>query len=271
MKTVEKEPNALPGTPEKKGKEVVKISHANIFEALSAFQGELTTIEQSKSVKFKTKDGREVDFKYAPLSEVMKVIYPILGRHGLSVRHEITKDGVDCVLSHETRTEDTDKIEEIETIQPDGTKEIRGVSKTFIQNELRSGVIMVSRSGDMKEIGGQITYARRYTLSLVLGIASEEDKDTEFEEQRKDNVEKFAMAQSRKGIDACKTPEDVAKSVAFFENDLKLIDAGKAPILGLTKENYAELKDLAVKKQVELHKNKAVGDTTIEPMNPNFG
>jgi len=41
-------------------------------------------------------------------------------------------------------------------------------------------------------VGGQITYARRYTLALVMGIATEEDNDVKLEEERKESLEKFA-------------------------------------------------------------------------------
>src|SRR5574343_702335 len=88
------------------GKNPEKVTHANIYAALSAFQAELKPLPKSVEVKFKTKSGSEINYSYSPLGEIYENIYPLLGKHGLSVRHEIVKEGSsDCiiaVLTHET-------------------------------------------------------------------------------------------------------------------------------------------------------------------------
>ena len=104
----------------------------------------------------------------------------------------------------------------------------------------------------MKEVGGQITYARRYTLALVLGIATEEDNDVKLEEERKESLEKFALTQAKKNIAGAKTKEQIAKQAEFTSAELKLIEEGKAPKLGFTKEQYDELMEMCIAKGGEL-------------------
>ena len=72
--------------------EKAKEGHANIYAALSAFQGELKPLPKSRKVTFETRSGGKVEFNYTPLGEIMEAIYPLLGKHGLSVRHEVVND-----------------------------------------------------------------------------------------------------------------------------------------------------------------------------------
>ena len=213
-----------------------KVKHENIFAALSALQSELKSVKRTKEVKFKTKDGREVNFWFAPLDEIMDYLYPLLGKNGLATRHELSERGVECILTHET------------------TKQIKEVEKNYLveENVLRSGILKIKTEGEMKEVGGQITYARRYTLALVLGIATEEDNDVKSEEERKESLEKFALTQAKKNIAGAKTKEQIAKQAEFMSAELKLIEGGKTPKLGFTKEQYDELMDLCILKGGEL-------------------
>ena len=213
-----------------------KVKHENIFAALSALQSELKSVKRTKEVKFKTKDGREVNFWFAPLDEIMDYLYPLLGKNGLAARHELSERGVECILTHET------------------TKQIKEVEKNYLveENVLRSGILKIKTEGEMKEVGGQITYARRYTLALVLGIATEEDNDVKLEEERKESLEKFALTQAKKNIAGAKTKEQIAKQAEFTSAELKLIEEGKAPKLGFTKEQYDELMEMCIAKGGEL-------------------
>ena len=213
-----------------------KVKHENIFAALSALQSELKSVKRTKEVKFKTKDGREVNFWFTPLDEIMDYLYPLLGKNGLAARHELSERGVECILTHET------------------TKQIKEVEKNYLveENVLRSGILKIKTEGEMKEVGGQITYARRYTLALVLGIATEEDNDVKLEEERKESLEKFALTQAKKNIAGAKTKEQIAKQAEFMSAELKLIEEGKAPKLGFTKEQYDELLEMCIAKGGEL-------------------
>lgn len=127
--------------------EEVATNKGKIYKALSALQAELTPIERTKEVEVRMKTGGVYKFKYAPLDEIMKTLYPLLGKNELSLRHELHAGGIEAVLMHSSG------------------------------EELRSGAIKVATTGDMQSIGGQITYARRYSVTMLMGIASDEDND----------------------------------------------------------------------------------------------
>jgi len=228
---------------------VKKVEHKNIHAALSAFQGELTPIEQSAHVNFKTKAGDTVDFRYAPLGETMKTIYPILARHGLAVRHELTESSIEAILTHET-TEQREVDFKDSTSTPDTTN--TKTSKVLLEtNCLRSGKLAIdTKKVEMKEVGAQITYARRYTLGLVLGLATEEDKDAELFEESRKNVEEFAFKQAKDTIEKAKG-DKLSEQVKFLEKELALataLEAGegtKAPSLGLKASQYQSLLTIA--------------------------
>lgn len=113
-----------------------------LYQALAEFQKDLQVMEKSGEVKAGT-----YSFKYTPLDVIMKNIYQPLGKLGLSVRHELNENGIEAILAHKEG------------------------------GEIRSGAIQIARTGKMQDIGGQITYARRYTITMLLGIASDEDTD----------------------------------------------------------------------------------------------
>lgn len=248
------------------GKTEERVAHSNIYSALSAFQGELKPIETIE-VDFPTKSGARINFSYSPLGKIMEAIHPLLSKHGLSVRHETTKDGVECILSHESYKAEKvmTGVERTTDKETGDTSEVEHYS-TVVENELRSGIIPATKTGDMKDVGSAITYARRYSLTMLLGISSEEDKDVQLEESSKKKVEEYAMKTSREHIEKA-SGNDLDKQIVFLQKELRLIialeqatkderaelmKAKKTPSLGLKREQYEELLAFAmVRKQSE--------------------
>jgi len=165
---------------------------AGLFAALSAFQMELKPMERTVEV-----NAGSYKFKYTPLDEIMKNIYPLLGKNGLAVRHELNQGGIECVLSHKSGA------------------------------ELRSGAVQVGRSGDMKNIGGQITYARRYTLTMLLGIASEEDTDAkdlkvpEGKQTVKEAAQSLDVTEQLAALEKCMSLPDLKKTWAGMKPEYR--------------------------------------------------
>lgn len=159
----------------------------NIYKALSALQKELKPMARTVEV-----DTGKYKYSYTPLDEIMKTLYPLVGKHGLSVRHELTEKGMECVLAHDSG------------------------------EELRSGAIEVPRSGSMQAIGGAITYARRYTLTMLLGIASEEDTDVKGLEvpskakTMKDEAQQLDITAQVEKLKACKTLTELKQTWTGF-------------------------------------------------------
>lgn len=240
-----------------------KESHANIYAALSAFQGELKPMAKNGKVQYDTSNGKKVDFTYTPLGDIMEAIYPLLSRHGLSVRHEITEKGVEAIITHETYEIDVqhEQMVDYRKIDSDASKVVGSIIHEckylapLVKNEIRSGIVKVSYGNDMKDIGGGITYARRYTLAMALGISSEEDKDAELFEQSAKNAIQTVFTRFKSGIEKATTVADVTKSMAVLEKDKKSIEDGKAPALGLARDQYEEL----IK----------IGEARIEDLNSN--
>lgn len=237
---------------------VAKKGHENVFAALSAFQGDLKPIEQSGNVNFKTKAGETVAFKYAPLGKIMEVIYPLLAKHGLSVRWELSDGNVECFVTHEASEEHNEMVIERtwsnhEEGEKTDNKEIYGTIRT---QQIRSGKLAIdTKKSEMKDVGAQITYARRYTIGLVLGLATEEDKDAQLFEQSNKNVADFAFKQAKSVIEKAPVGEKLDEQVAFLEKELKMaeeLEAGtgkKVPALGLKAEQYKSLLAVALQKK----------------------
>jgi hypothetical protein len=116
--------------------------------AFSNFQNECPTLTLNKEVKVATRTGSSYSFKYATLSNIHEVVKPILSKHGLSITQIIEQDGmVTTVLMHS--------------------------SGQFI-----SGIFGIRPVDSTPQSWGSvITYNKRYSLSAILGISSEEDDD----------------------------------------------------------------------------------------------
>ena len=125
--------------------EVIQVNtatqHQTIAAALCAAQMEMgPALKQSNNPAFKS--------KYADLGNVMEACMPALNRHGIAVIQPIGEaDGgryVETVLVHAT-------------------------------GELRCRVPLIVAKNDMQGFGSAVTYARRYGLMAMAGIAPEDD------------------------------------------------------------------------------------------------
>jgi hypothetical protein len=132
-------------------------SIAHIAGALSKFQGEVTSPSKTReaNIPSKTPGKKGYAYKYADLSDIIETIRDVLKKHGLSyIQNPVHNDkgeleGVYTVILHE--------------------------SGEFIKFDLvpvRAGL-----GATPQQIGSALTYARRYSLTLALGIAADEDDD----------------------------------------------------------------------------------------------
>lgn len=125
--------------------------HPNLAAALAAFQAELPGVKKTKTAKVEGKDGRRgYEYSYADLADVSQTVLPLLGKHGLSFSSKPTLDErgqfvLAYVLRHAAGDSDA------------GTYPLP--------------------TGRPQDVGSAITYARRYALCSVTGIAAEEDDD----------------------------------------------------------------------------------------------
>lgn len=126
-------------------------ARAALYMALAKAQGKMQTPKRSREAKIPGKDGKPgYTYSYADLSEVYEAVRPALASEGLGFFHLTNQDresvSVTTVLTHEGGGQ--------------------------IETTLAWGV-----SNRIQDLGSIITYLRRYTLSALLGVASEEDDD----------------------------------------------------------------------------------------------
>jgi len=123
---------------------------ASLAAALVAFQAELPEVVKGDSAEVQTKTGGTYRYRYANLADVTRVVMPVLARHGLAFmsRPHFGSDGfmLAYTLVHES-------------------------------GECREGCYPLPATGSPQAIGSAITYARRYCLLAVTGVAPDDDDD----------------------------------------------------------------------------------------------
>lgn len=126
-----------------------------VCSALAVAQGEFKTPKRTKpaTVEGTTKDGRRYSYKYmyAPLEEIVDAVKEALAKNGLSRQQYLVARGNQTVLR---------------TI-------IWHASGEWIASDYP---IFPTKEGGQGFASG-VTYARRYGLSLALGLAPEDDDD----------------------------------------------------------------------------------------------
>jgi hypothetical protein len=123
--------------------DTVTKTHANVYAALAAAQAEMgAALKDKKNDHFKS--------TYADLSSVIEAVRAPLTRHGISFHQPMVESefgrGVKTILSH-------------------------GESDTHIE----CVVPIIVGKNDMQGLGSAITYARRYGLMGMAGIAPDDD------------------------------------------------------------------------------------------------
>lgn len=193
-------------------------SNTNISKALVGAWGQIQTPKHNTNVTVKTKSGGNYSFSYTDLDGIFTAVRDVFKEHGLSI------------------------VQDAYTLTDGSGAHVVSVTTMFIHQSgewVKSEPLRVPASVNMQDLGGQITYMKRYSLSAMLGIATEKDDDgnvtvgNEVEYQPKKLTENqvkrlFAIASS-KGISVA----DVKKSIVQ--------DYRKADAMDLTKKEYDEL------------------------------
>ncbi len=124
--------------------------------ALAAAKSEIPIITKNRKVDFTGKSGVRTNYFHEDLGEIVSVITPVLGRHGLSHRFRCSSPvgepiTVTCIIAHK-----------------DGHAE---------ENTLVGGRDESGNKNIIQAIGSTITYLQRYTLKAALGLAASYDDD----------------------------------------------------------------------------------------------
>lgn len=124
-------------------------------EALAAFQEACPPLHKSKNVSFVTKGGNQVDYDYAPLDEIVKIIRPVLRKHGLSFKWDTATSGgmltCICTVWHVNGHRETSSF----------TLPTENASTMSAQQKVRAAN----------------TFAQRTSLEAALGLVATGDND----------------------------------------------------------------------------------------------
>lgn len=203
----------------------------NIAKALAAFQAEVKNPAN-------TADNPFFKSKYAPLSDILSIARPILSKHGLSILQSPSGDGqnvtVTTLITHE--------------------------SGEWIESE---PLTLKADKATAQGAGSAITYARRYALSAMLGISSEDDDDGNFASGNKGNAN---PVNADKKPTAAKTTKATQKTDKATPAQLKKIYA-TANELKVSGDEMKNMMQSHFKKDSSKELTKAEASKLIEILN----
>lgn len=202
---------------------------SSLAEALLTFQSRMPRIAKDKTATVPTKSGGSYSYKYADLAGVQEVALPMLNDYGLTF------------VARPRRCED-------------GSYELVGVLTFAPTGEISEGSLPLFTRGTPQELGSAITYARRYLLTSMTGLVTEEDDDGQVDRNARDRVsEEQAEAMRRQA--ALK----VARPAAFD----RWIKAGNQPdrnaFMAEVESVFAQPFDDITVEQLDTFMNQPVG------------
>lgn len=153
---------------------------AEIAKAMVAAWGEIKTPKHNRVVKVYDKNTKKLqyEFPYADLAAILEAINEPFKKNKLMVLQD-------------TRTE---KVPNTNYTELHVSTVIMHESGEYV----KGGILTRAAGGDIKQLGGDITYLKRYSLSALLGLATEQDRDA-FESENPTEVEKLPKNTTNKG------------------------------------------------------------------------
>lgn len=131
-------------------------SNQEISKALVVAWGKIQTPKHNTNVTVKTKSGGNYSFSYTDLDGIFTAVREVFKDEGLSI------------------------IQDAYTLMDSPGVHVVSVTTMFVHQSgewVKSEALRVPASPNMQDLGGQITYMKRYSLSAMLGIATEKDDD----------------------------------------------------------------------------------------------
>lgn len=119
----------------------------NLFKAMISAFADMQTIP---------KDKQAYGYKYATLDNLIAMLRCVLPKHGLGFTQSFRRENGTATLTTRVFHNSGEWMEDFVEI---------------------SGVDLQGKANDAQKIGAAVTYYRRYTLSAIFGIASDDDVD----------------------------------------------------------------------------------------------
>ncbi len=159
--------------------------------ALVAAQGEMTNPPKTKTVY-----AGQKKYSFAPLPEIIDAVRPVLTKHGLAVAQLVRDRTLETRLVHSS-------------------------------GQWMSAAYALPAVADSQAMGSAITYARRYSLCAILGIAGEDDEDGEAATAAELAEQEARRKEAEKNLDALK-----AKGQVRSAYDGKVLAPGEPTLPG---------------------------------------
>ena len=162
--------------------------HDSLAAALAAFQAEVPKIEKSA-----TADTGKYSYSYAPLDELVQIVLPLLAKNGMSF------------VAAPNLREDGQFVLRAELLHTSGDK-------------VGGDYPLVNPMSQPQAIGSAITYARRYALTALTGVAPGGEDDDGAAAQKAAPAQPAAATGAPSGAE---TKTDIQREIG------SLVDSGK--------------------------------------------
>lgn len=199
-----------------------------VSAALAKAQADFPPIQKTKTARVKMKSGGEYTFDYADLPGIMDAIRPVLAANGLAVSQAV--DTIDSKPMLESRV-------------------------LHSSGQWLGSLWALAVGGSPQERGSELTYARRYALCGLLGIAADEDDDGNAATGNRANV---AERQLRQQQQQKPQPMDLTDDHAFkgsvmnalIRRTFKDADVQKRVVTGALKSaGFANVTDIPAERR----------------------
>lgn len=126
-------------------------SIGKLAAALAAAQADIKNPQRNREVTVQTKTGGKYKFKYATLDAIIDCVRGPLTKNGLWFTQTMATniDGRLCLIT----------------------------TLMHSSGEITSSIVPLNANGSNQELGSELTFKKRYSLTALLGVAADEDDD----------------------------------------------------------------------------------------------
>lgn len=174
-----------------------------IFKALHEFHKDPPPIVKEGIISVPGRPER----KYVTLDSILHAVRPALALQGLFIMQHLAGDSLLTIIQHE--------------------------SGQFIQSRFPFQTMQGSGTNNLQNLGGGLTYLRRYALTAILGIAADEDDDG-----NSGGIEKKPAAKSNEPEKWLNKMNKDGTMTAEWANMLKGIEIGTVTSLDQLRHYY---------------------------------
>lgn len=140
-----------------------------LAKALALAQGQFKPVHKARTAKIPMKAGGQYSYTYADLSDVMDAVKEALSKNSLAVVQTTDGEVLYTMLAHS--------------------------SGQWLQGSVP---LIWQSGGGPQQLGSALTYARRYSVSCLLGVVADEDDDGEVAQDQTDERAPHSFAKGPK-------------------------------------------------------------------------